>query len=134
MSVTWALAEFSKYTGDQSDAQLAEVTFDTAYHLFKDLGGGGFFHASPHRRKLLPLNEKPTLDGIDLSGNAWSILALKSLSEITASSFHRDELYELCERFVGSVSCQTSSVVSLVGSLLRRSQTKPNRFDVSHLD
>ena len=122
MSVTWALCEFYKYTEDQADIQMAEVDFDSAHELFRDFSNGGFFHASPQRRRLLPIQEKPTLDGIDLSGNAWSIFALQSLSEATSSSFHRDELLELAERFEGSVSCQTSCAVSLVGAFLRESE------------
>ena len=120
MSVTWALSEFSAYTGDQSQAQLAEVIFDTAFTRFKDVNRGGFFHVALDRRRLLPIEEKPTLDGVDLSGNAWAILALKRLSELTSSPFHRTELIELAERFFESISCQTSSVVSVVGGLFSK--------------
>ena len=121
MSMTWSLAEISTYTNDPHDAHLAEVIFDRAYDLFKDPNGGGFFHAPLERRRLLPIAEKPTLDGVDLSGNAWAMLALKRLTQLTSSPFHRREFTELAERFAGSVSCQTSSVVSVVGALLNRS-------------
>ena len=121
MSMTWALSELSLYTGDQHKAQLSEVIFDTAFDLFKDMEGKGFFHASPRRRKLLAIKEKPTLDGVDLSGNAWAVFALKRLSELTNSSFHHNEFLELAESFAGSVSCQMSCAVSTVASLLKRS-------------
>ena len=81
----------------------------------------GFFHAPPQRRQLLTIKEKPTLDGVDISGNAWALLALKRLSKLTQSSFHHNELFELAKGFAGSTSCQMSCAVSTVGSLLGQS-------------
>ena len=118
MSMTWALAEFSVYAEDEQKAQLSEVIFDTAFDLFKDMSGKGFFHAPPRRRQLLTIQEKPTLDGVDISGNAWAIFALLRLSKLTQSSFHHKELFELAEAFAGNTSCQMSCAVSTVGSLL----------------
>lgn len=120
MSTAWALSELALYVDDSHSAHLAEVIFDQGYERFKDQEGGGFFQASPARRSLLPVHEKPVLDTGDLSGNAWALLALERLYTKTRSSLYQAELVNLADQLAKSAPGQMTSLAGLIASLINQ--------------
>ena len=115
MSLSYALSVLYDCTDDAYFANLSEIIFERGYELFKDQDNGGFYQANKTQRALLPIPEKPLLDGIETSGNAWALLALIKLYHRERSSFYLNEiesLFTLITQAEGLAPGSTSTIVS----------------------
>ena len=85
---------------------------------------GGYFHTSHDRRHLLPVSEKPMIDGVESSGNAWGALALHKLSSRNKQTFYASELEDLLSKAVTSPIHPPEACLSLVKVLATWTQNK----------
>ena len=117
MSLSYALSVLYDCTEDLYFANLSELIFERGHALFKDHRCGGYFQAIKHRRELLPVPEKPILDGIETSGNAWALLALMKLYQRERSSFYLSETESLLDLIIQARDLAPGSTSSIVNAL-----------------
>lgn len=107
MALSVALIDYFEVSGDVKMLKTSIKIYEAAERFF-DQERGGFFRCHPERRKTLPYEEKPLIDGAEPSGNALAALAALKLHQLTDSPHYR---------------AQADSTLKAIGSLMSEQPT-----------
>ena len=107
MSLSLGLIDYFEASGEVSALHYAIEIYEAA-EVFFDQERGGFFRVDLNRRRSLPYEEKPLIDGAEPSGNALAALAALKLHLLTDIPHYR---------------AQADSTLKAIGSIMSAQPT-----------
>ena len=107
MALSLALIDYFEASGEVNALHHAIEIYEAA-EIFFDQERGGFFRCDLERRRVLPYEEKPLIDGAEPSGNALAALAALKLHLLTDIPHYR---------------AQADSTLKAIGSIMSAQPT-----------